>query len=207
MSAAISPARFDALGTCRLTPSSSEGPFPNREELLRADITEGRAGHPLHLGLRVVDADCVGVPGAAVTVWHTDHTGDYSSYLDGGSGKDEGEGTTFMRGVQTGDADGIVGFRTVFPGWYGGRAVHIHVAVQTPDGAQLTTQLYFDERLTAEVLAQGVYAEFGQPDTTLATDFLAGDPSAEGTQLVAEAADLGDVIGTIALLNLGLPVA
>ena len=62
------------------------------------------------------------VAGAAVEVWHTDATGDYSAFADGGGGKDEAEGTTFLRGTQVADDDGIVEFATIYPGWYrGGR--------------------------------------------------------------------------------------
>lgn len=197
-------ARFEALPICQLTPSAFEGPFPNRQRLVRRDLTEGRPGHPVDLGLRVVDADCQAVVGAEVAVWHTDHTGDYSEYTDGGTGKDEAEGTTFLRGVQPTDPDGIARFTTIFPGWYDGRAVHLHVAVRTQTGAELITQLYFDEALTVRILSEGVYADQGPPDTSHAADGLAGDPASEGTMLVTEAADVEGRPGTLALLNLGL---
>ncbi|WP_414627950.1 protocatechuate dioxygenase [Euzebya tangerina] len=194
------PADFEDLPICQTTRSAAEGPFPNLEILDRRDITEGRPGQPVQLGLRVVDAECQPIEAAVVTVWHADHSGDYSSYTDGGSGKDEEAGTTFLRGQQTSGPDGVVVFDTVFPGWYEGRAVHIHLSAEAPEGRQLTTQLYFREDLTAEVLTEGPYAEFGQPDTSVQADGLAGDPAAEGTQLVSRRVD-----GSIqALLNIGL---
>ncbi|HET9542285.1 MAG TPA: hypothetical protein VFP02_04350, partial [Acidimicrobiales bacterium] len=131
--ATLTAADFDGLGTCALTPEQTAGPFPLEEQFERRDITEGYPGHRLHLGLRVVDADCAPVAGAAVEVWHTDATGDYSAFTDNGGGRDEAEGTTFLRGTQTAGDDGIVAFTTIYPGWYRGRAVHIHVRVHRDD--------------------------------------------------------------------------
>lgn len=198
---ALTAADFDGLGTCSLTPEQTAGPFPLDQQFDRRDITEGKAGHPLRLGFRVVDEECAPVAGAAVEVWHTDATGDYSAFADGGSGKDEGEGTTFLRGTQTAGDDGIVEFATIYPGWYGGRAVHIHLRVHVDDASVLTSQVYFDEGYTEDVFATGAYAEFGPPDTTWATDGIAGDPAADGTALTVAPAGTG----TLALLNLGIP--
>jgi protocatechuate 3,4-dioxygenase beta subunit len=197
---ALTAADFDGLGTCALTPEQTAGPFPLDEQCERQDITEGYPGHPLHLGLRVVDAECAPVAGATVEVWHTDATGDYSAFTDDGGGKDEAEGTTFLRGTQTAGDDGIVEFTTIYPGWYRGRAVHIHVRVHRDGAVALTSQVYFDEAYTEDVFATGEYAEFGPPDTTWATDGIAGDPLADGTALALTA----EGEGTRGLLNLGV---
>ncbi|MEL6986117.1 MAG: hypothetical protein AAFO29_27050, partial [Actinomycetota bacterium] len=176
----LTPAAFDAVPICTLAPSQGAGPFPSLEQFDRRDITEGYPGHPFRLGIRVVDQACQPIPGARVEIWHTDVTGDYSSYEDAGSGKDEGAGTTFLRGFQTADDDGILEFHTIYPGWYDGRAVHIH-AIASVDGEQiLTTQLYFDEAYTETVMTTGEYAEFGPPDTSWADDGLIGDPATDG---------------------------
>ncbi len=203
--APLTPADFEGLGTCTLFPESTAGPFPLEEQLVRQDLTEGYAGHPLRLGLRVVDAGCEPVAGAAVEVWHTDATGDYSAFADGGGGKDEAEGTTFCRGTQIADADGIVELHTIYPGWYPGRAVHLHLRVRVADELVLTGQLYFDDDYTEAVLAEGVYAELGPPGTTNATDGIAGDPAADGSLLVATPADTVAGPGTLALLNVAVP--
>jgi protocatechuate 3,4-dioxygenase beta subunit len=191
---------FEAVATCTPTPEQTAGPFPLDEQFERRDITEGYPGHPLRLGLRVVDAACSPVPGAAVEVWHTDATGDYSAFADGGSGKDEGEGTTFLRGTQVAGDDGIVEFATIYPGWYGGRAVHIHVRVHVEGAAALTSQMYFDEGYTLRVYEDAPYAEFGPPDTGWAQDQIAGDPEVDGTALALSATGSA----TLALLNLGV---
>jgi protocatechuate 3,4-dioxygenase beta subunit len=199
-STGLTAADFDGLGTCTLLPEQMAGPFPLEEQFVRRDITEGSPGHRLRLGFRVIDADCAPVPGAAVEVWHTDATGDYSAFADGGGGKDEAEGTTFLRGTQVAGDDGIVEFTSIYPGWYPGRAVHVHLRVHQEDEIVLTSQVYFDEAYTEDVLTTGEYAEFGPPNTTWATDGIAGDPPADGTALLLSA----EGSGTLALLNLGV---
>lgn len=202
--AALTPADFDGLGTCQLASSATAGPFPTLEQLDRRDVTEGYPGHPVRLGLRVIDQDCNPVPGAEVEIWHTDASGDYSSYTDGGTGKDEAEGTTFCRGFQTADADGIVEFQTIYPGWYPGRAVHIHLRARVDGSEVLTSQIYFRDDYTAEVFTTGEYAPFGQPDRTVPQDGIAGDPANEGTLISTVPAETSAGTGTLGLINLGV---
>ena len=61
-------------------------------------------------------------------------------------------------------------FTTVYPGWYSGRAVHIHFKIRTDQdadaGFEATSQLFFDDAGNAEVYATGVYAAKGAPDVT-----------------------------------------
>lgn len=201
---ALTAADFAGLGTCVLIPEQTAGPFPLDEQLDRRDITEGRPGQPFRLGLRVVDEACEPVAGAAVEIWHTDATGDYSAFTDGGGGKDEGPGTTFCRGTQIADGDGIVEFLTIVPGWYRGRAVHIHLRVHLDDEIVLTSQLYFDAGDLESIHAAEPYAEFGPADTSNETDGIAGDPAADGTLLRLAAAETSAGAGSLGLLNLGV---
>lgn len=198
----LEPAMFDALPLCVLTPATTAGPFPSPELLERRDITEGYPGHPLRLGIRVVDRDCQPIPGAAVDIWHADASGDYSAFSDNGSGKDEGEGTNFCRGYQVADDNGIVEFQTIYPGWYEGRAVHIHLTAYVDGQPTLTTQMYFDETYTNTVYGTGEYAQFGPPDTGWADDRLIGDPAADGTGIVLAAAETDLGTGTLGLINI-----
>ena len=202
--AALTAAEFDAVGTCVLLPEMSPGPVGLEQQFDRRDITEGYPGHPLRLGLRVRDADCAPLGGAVVEVWHADATGDYSAFTDGGTGKDEGSGTTFLRGTQRAGADGIVDFQTIVPGWYPGRAVHIHVGVRLDDETALVTQLFFDEDYLTTTYASEPYAPNGLPDTSNATDFLAGDVSTDGTLLSLAPGETHSGPGTVALLNIGV---
>src|SRR3989440_6690446 len=110
--------------SCVLAPEQTEGPYYIANEKLRRNITEGRPGTPLTLRLRVVDAStCKPIKNAAVDVWHCDALGAYSGFGAGSGNR------TFMRGVQRTDANGFATFQTVYPGWYQGRTVHIHVKV------------------------------------------------------------------------------
>lgn len=195
---------FAALPICAVLPESTAGPFPTIDQLDRLDVTEGYPGHPLRLGIRIVDAECRPLPGAEVEIWHADATGDYSSFEDGGSGKDEGEGTTFLRGFQTADADGIVEFQTIYPGWYEGRAVHIHASARVDGDTVYTGQLYFHEDYTLGVYESGVYTEFGPPDTTWATDGIIDDPATDGSGITLAAAPTHSGDGTLGLVNLGV---
>jgi protocatechuate 3,4-dioxygenase beta subunit len=200
----LTAADFASLGSCALLPEKTAGPFPLDEQFDRRDVTEGYEGHPVRLGLRVLDASCAAVPGAKVEIWHADATGDYSAFTDGGGGKDEGSGTTFLRGTQTANDEGIVEFLTVYPGWYRGRAVHIHLRVHLDDATVLTSQMFFDEDDTAQVYRDAPYAQYGLPDTSNSRDRIAGDPTSEGTLLATTAGETSRGAGTLALLNLGI---
>jgi len=200
----LTAAAFETLGTCSLMPEKTSGPFPLDQQFDRRDITEGVPGQPMRLGLRVVDESCAPVPGAKVEIWHTDSTGDYSAFIDNGGGKDDGPGTTFLRGTQAADDDGIVEFLTVYPGWYHGRAVHIHLRVHLDDATVLTSQMFFDADYTKSVYSTAPYSEFGLPDTSNSADSIAGDPQAEGTLLHTVAGETSKGTGTVALLNLGI---
>lgn len=83
----------------------------------------------------------------------------------------DAESHEFFRGAQTTDASGKVQFDTCFPGWYAGRAIHIHFIVRIAGRASVISQLYFDEDMSAEICAEHPdYAARSQPDTTNSTD-------------------------------------
>jgi len=147
-----------AVESCRLTPDSGEGPFYFDPELVRVDITEGVAGAPLELSMRVVRAgDCATLDGARVDVWHADAIGLYSGY-----GRQPGTGEpsysvmdeTFLRGTQFTDPDGRVGFRTVYPSWYGGRTPHVHFKVFLEGDEVVASQLFFPDEFNNEVFRE-----------------------------------------------------
>jgi protocatechuate 3,4-dioxygenase beta subunit len=200
----LTAADFEDLDTCVLLPEQTPGPFGLDEQFGRRDISEGYPGQPMRLGLRVVDEGCAPVPGAAVEVWHCDASGDYSAFVDGGGGKDEGPGTTFLRGTQTANDAGIVEFLSIVPGWYPGRAVHVHVRVRVDDTVTLTSQLYFDDEHLRQVYESAPYSEFGAPDTSLAEDRIAGDAASNGTLLHTTVVEMPGGSGTLALANLGI---
>jgi protocatechuate 3,4-dioxygenase beta subunit len=162
---------------CAVIPSETRGPYPdttgmiNNQAFDRRDITEGKSGLPLTLTLTVVNTNN-GCSGVQVEVWQCDATGNYSEYAQQAF---NGTGQTFLRGVQTTDANGQVTFTTIYPGWYQGRATHIHVEVYRSGTIIKTTQIAFPESISAAVYASGVYASKGQSPTGNASDNVFSD--------------------------------
>jgi protocatechuate 3,4-dioxygenase beta subunit len=152
------------LVTCVLAPESTEGPFYLDDQRARRNITEGRPGVPLTTRLTVVDVStCRAIRGAAVDIWHCDAAGAYS-----GTGGDADE--RFLRGVQRTDAKGVAVFRTIYPGWYPGRTVHIHVMVHIGRNVVHTGQLYFPDALTDTVYRRSPYSRRPNRNTRNAAD-------------------------------------
>jgi protocatechuate 3,4-dioxygenase beta subunit len=168
----LTPLRI-AWAACDPTPPQTQGPFwldenPQRSDI-RADPSDGttRPGVPLTLRLRVTrsDAACAPAGGAQVDVWQCDAGGVYSD--DANTGEPGGR---FLRGYQLADANGAVQFTTIYPGWYPGRTVHVHYRVRGAGGVDFTSQVYFDDTITDQVLANAPYADRGARDTTNADD-------------------------------------
>ena len=178
--------------TCVVTPSETEGPYFVDERLNRADIrvdpADGsvRPGVPLTLTFNVakVGTSCSALQGAQVDVWHCDALGSYSDV--------SAEGTTgkrYLRGYQLTDSTGKVTFTTIYPGWYRGRAVHIHFKVRTFSGAQkmfeFTSQIFFDDAISDEVFKQSPYGARGSRDTRNAADMVYTSNNNSGASLLA----------------------
>jgi Dioxygenase len=141
------------LVTCVLAPEQTEGPYYLDDARVRRNITEGKAGVPLALRLTVVDASsCKPIKGAAVDIWHCDAGGVYSGTSVQGT-----EDERFLRGIQRTDAKGAALFRTIYPGWYQGRTVHIHVMVHIGGNVVHTGQLYFSDAVTDAVYRRSPY--------------------------------------------------
>ncbi len=137
---------------CLITPETTEGPYYFDPALVRADITEGRPGLATTVRLQVVDEQCRPLENARVDIWHCDAAGLYSGYPNQTGGIDA-TGETFMRGTQFTDAEGIVEFATVYPGWYPGRTTHIHFKVFLDEATLLTGQLFFPDEVSEQVYA------------------------------------------------------
>ena len=138
-----------AEDACILTPQSEEGPYYLDPKMVRADVTEGKAGVPLALRLRVIEAgSCTPIAGARVDIWHCDARGIYSAFPgQGDSHNIDHTGKTFLRGTQMVDGNGWGTFKTIYPGWYAGRATHIHFKVFLDERTVLTGQTFFPEAL------------------------------------------------------------
>jgi protocatechuate 3,4-dioxygenase beta subunit len=115
------------------------------------------------------------VPNAAVDIWHCDALGVYSAAVAGNAG------TNFLRGVQRTNANGIATFKTIYPGFYQGRAVHIHVKVHVRGNVVHTGQLFFPAGITNSVYARAPYSRHGTtPDTPNPQDAIFRNGGAKG---------------------------
>ena len=161
--------------TCAVTPTETIGPYPSLSDLFRSDIRETKTGTVLTLTIKVVNVSsgCAPVANANVEIWQCDAAGNYSSY-----GSQAGQ--TYLRGIQTTNANGEVTFTTIYPGWYQGRATHIHAEVTVGGRSLKVTQIAFPESTNNTVHATGVYASRGSnPTTNLQDGIFADSLSAE----------------------------
>jgi len=181
---------------CVLTAEQEEGPYYVEYEKVSQDITEGKPGVPLRLQVALVHAKtCAPLPNAMLDIWHCDAEGIYSGFTASHLGGPGGFGrrppgpppdgpppggfgppprkhgamdaTRFLRGVQATDEKGMVEFATIYPGWYEGRTIHIHLKVHTGGHVSHTGQLFFPEDVTMRIAQMQPYAK--HRDTQLTT--------------------------------------
>jgi protocatechuate 3,4-dioxygenase beta subunit len=155
---------------CAVTPTETAGPYPSLNDFFRSDIRDGKSGTILTLTIRVVNVNssCAPVSNANVEIWHVDAAGTYSQY---------GTQTTqtYLRGIQTTNERGDVVFTTIYPGWYQGRATHIHAEVTIGGRSVKVTQMAFPETVNNAVHATGVYASRGTNPMSNASDGIFAD--------------------------------
>jgi len=197
-----------ALPACVVRPEQTEGPYFVDEGLMRSDIrvepSDGTTveGAPLALTFRALEVgagSCAPLANALVDVWQCDALGVYSGVVDFG-GNFDASGLSFLRGQQVTDGDGQASFVTIYPGWYQGRATHIHFKIRTEASHEFTSQLYFDDALSDQVHASGVYASRGAVGRTQnSQDGIFG---AGGSDLLLDVAETGD--GFASTFNIGL---
>lgn len=170
------------------TPQVTEGPYWVDEKLFRSDIRTdpstgtAREGALLTLTINVqnltTSGSCSALTGAYVDIWHCDAKGIYSDEPTynpgGGTGNVNTSGQKFLRGYQITDQNGQVKFTTIYPGWYTGRTIHIHLRVRTYSGttvlSNFVSQIFFDETINNTVLALSSYSRSSARDTTNARD-------------------------------------
>jgi len=197
--------------SCVLTASLTEGPFFVDEKLNRSDIRTDpatgavSAGTPLALTFnvqRVASNACTPLTGAYLDVWHCDAAGVYSDV--------SGSTRKFLRGYQITDANGSAAFQTVYPGWYGGRAVHIHFKLRLYAGStrtyEFTSQFFFDDTFTDSVYTQSPYSSRGSRSTRNANDGIYNSLSTtDKSGLTLQTSKTSD--GYAGVINLGVNVA
>jgi protocatechuate 3,4-dioxygenase beta subunit len=172
------------------TPQQIEGPYfvdgmANRSDI-RSDTSDGSVqdGIPLSLILNVYDIEdnngsCIPLSDAKVDIWHANSQGFYSGVQDAGTGQNN-----FLRGYQMTDENGTVQFNTIYPGWYEGRAIHVHVKVRNFEGSnetlEWTSQFYLNNSINELVHTRPPYSNHGPVGLTNEEDFIYTRPSVDG---------------------------
>ena len=186
----VSPSVAELLAgdilVCRDWAEQDLGPYYLERSPPRRDVTEDRLGVPLVVGLALSTAGGSPLAAADVEIWHCDAAGVYSGYpparrsgLEGRATPEHRADQTSPRGRQESAGEGMVEFHTIYPGWYPGRTVHIHLIVKVGERV-FTSQLYFPDELTDEVFRTPPYSERPGRDTTNTTDVIlptGGEPA------------------------------
>jgi len=162
--------------SCIARPELTEGPYFVDEHLNRSNICSDpvsgaiKAGIPLEIILNIskIGDACDPLEGAMVDIWHCDASGLYSDVASDRTGDQK-----FLRGYQTTDSAGVVKFQTIYPGWYRGRAVHIHFKIRTPVGKEthdFTSQFFFDDAVSDKIYTKAPYVTNGLSEMKNAQD-------------------------------------
>jgi protocatechuate 3,4-dioxygenase beta subunit len=169
--------------SCVVRPELTEGPYFVDNAMVRSDIrtssSTGAARQGVALAVafnlsQVSSGRCTPLSKAIVHVWQCDALGIYSGVEDPGIGSGDTRDSA-LRGTLTTDEKGSVRFTTIYPGWYRGRAVHIHFKIRTHatgNAYEYTSQLFFPEQLTDEIHAGNPYATHGPRDTLNVRDMI-----------------------------------
>ncbi len=196
-----------------VTPQQTEGPYfiadtPNRSNITSDPTDETvQQGIPLHLVIHVYKINdnggnninsntttdtnssnvsavsCIPFSGAHVDIWHANSQGLYSGISQIGT-----QGKMYLRGYQITDKNGTVKFDTIYPGWYQGRAIHIHVMIRAFNGGgggegneifHWTSQMYLKNSINQLVHTQLPYNNHGPPPMTNEQDGIYTGPSTD----------------------------
>jgi protocatechuate 3,4-dioxygenase beta subunit len=172
-------------GACVQSATETNGPFPadgsntagdgtstrldkvyTGSPIIRRDIAESIAGVPLtlNISLQNVRNSCATIPNYYIYIWHCTPTGQYSAYTASNNGGSHSSSESYFRGIQQTDSNGEVTFTTIYPGWYTGRAIHIHAEVYAglDDASPIKiTQFAFPMSINKVVAAQTTYGYKG----------------------------------------------
>ncbi|KAI3390592.1 hypothetical protein diail_9109 [Diaporthe ilicicola] len=173
---------FGANASCILAPDNANGPYFVSQELIRQNVSEGIPGVPMHLELQFIDINTCKPADVLIDTWSCNATGKYSGVSASSQG---GLHSTFLRGVQKTDAEGVVRFDTNFPGHYEFRATHQHIVAHVgsevlPNGTYTggrvahLSQLFFDQDLRDVIEALPPYASNQIRVTTNTADMFGG---------------------------------
>lgn len=139
----------------------AEGPYylPSPE---RSNLKIKEIGHSVEIKLTIVNKNCKPLKDLKVSLWHNNALGKYSSRDD--------KMILELRGFQITDINGTVKFKTILPGWYPGRAPHMHIKITGKNKTLLTTQIFFKQTTTDNLYKKYPYNKRGKADTDLLKD-------------------------------------
>jgi len=169
---------------CIVSPRETKGPFPTKtpSQMMQANIKSDRTGIALLINLAIIDKanKCKPVVGGLVDIWHCDKDGNYSEYGNHPMQRNDLTAAHFLRGRQITDTNGHVSFLSIYPGWYHGRAPHIHIEIFDKGGKSLlVTQVAFPEYISNTVYTSSLYASRGHADTPNDRDNVFSDSLSE----------------------------
>lgn len=227
--------------TCVLSPTVRAGPYYHREgHPIRQSLAEWQEGLPLSLDIGVIDVEtCQPVRGALVDIWHANATGFYAGHPTPAEGfeneKPQVGGTRaglltayprtlfdeqWLRGAWPTDNHGVARFSTIFPGYYTGRATHIHAEVhmeweRTKNGTfrsndvQYIGQFFIDDEINMSVDKMWPYTQNPVAHRTRNwRDSLKvfHESSATGFQPMLDIVKIGSVInqGLVGFITIGI---
>ena len=140
-----------------------------------------------------------------VDIWHCNASGLYSA-----EASEKTSGENWLRGYQLSDANGMVQFSTIVPGWYAGRTTHIHLRLRSTYDASVTggtntMQLFFSQTLIDTLYTTvSPYVNEGKNATTNASDHVYSQQE-QGTTLMALSGSAS--AGYTATAKVYLPIA
>ena len=193
--------RFASPAGCWLTPQTTAGPFYFNTNLFRQDIRYDfdtgtfYDGIQLNMIFTIIDFNCNPISNVLVDIWHCDKDGRYSGYPNQPGGVNT-TGLDFLRGIQITDSNGQCSFITSYPGWYPGRATHIHFKVRLDATTFVTSQFAFPEIVNAAVYATPLYIGRGPNPTSNENDNIFNSAKPEFLTMEAVANTQGGYDGT-----------
>jgi len=231
--------------TCVTAPEVTEGPYYINNELVRQDLTENESGINLILDIGVLDIiTCEPLENVLVELWSANATGIYGSYGSTSGGRPgpppggpphrepPGRGgggprgspplvrnETFLRGGWPTDENGIVELTTIYPGFYAGRAPHIHTMVHkdwkvSENGTLISHagtvvhngQFFFHEAWNDRVYANQPYTDNTNKRMFNKDDRILDEENADGNNAFLELELLGERLsdGILGYITMGV---
>ncbi|KAI0023357.1 Intradiol ring-cleavage dioxygenase [Xylariomycetidae sp. FL0641] len=208
---------FSGNNSCALIPETTQGPYYVTGEMIRSDVVEDQVGVPLYIDVQVIDTNtCEPLEGVAMDFWSCNATGQYS-----GIASQAGLDTTWLRGIQVSDAEGVVSYQSIMPGHYAGRTHHLHLLAHSPGnwtklangtitGGNSTPhigQVFFDQDLVDELETLEPYSTNTQQWTLNDEDNIVKQEAEQtGVDPMANYVLLGDSLadGVFAWVSIGL---